>query len=113
MNFRRKLNQKAVYWPPEELNDLGKEVLGRPAQVDCKWEDWTEEKVTKTGEEWTSTARVYLTAAVEEGGWLWLGPITAIPDRYDPRTQSAAARIRMVETVPNRKATQTLRCAYL
>lgn len=113
MNLRRKLKQFAVYWPPATLNDLGQEVLGPPVEVKCRWEAETVEKVTKTGQEWMSTAHVYLTHQVEEGGWLWEGKLNRVPDRFDPRTGKNAARIEMLESVPNRRATQILRCAYL
>lgn len=113
MNFARKLPQYAVYWAPPSSDDTGQTVYADPVEIRCRWEDATEQQISKTGETWMAMAVVYHTHRTEEGGFLWLGKVSELTDASDPTLNENAARILKVEGVPSRRATQTLRASYL
>ncbi len=113
MNFRRKLKQWAVYWPPLDLTKQGQETFGVPVEIRVRWEDNMMEAVDAAGQKWMSKAQVYHTYATKENGYIWLGKFQDLVDRDVPTANPDAARLVQFDSIPSRTADQSLRCAYL
>ena len=109
----RMLKQTAVYWPFESVNQFGKKVVGDPVEIDVRWEDASEEFLDSGGERQMSNAVVYVDRDIVLGGILMLGVITDITDDVDIKENEGAWEIRKFEKLPNLKATEFLRKAYL
>lgn len=115
MNFKRKLNQKAVYWPRGTRGKDGKEAFGDAVEIDCRWEDTQVEvkDATRANGIWSSKSVVDTDYPVEKGGYLWQGKLEDVLDPADPRKNTDASRIEYRDAVPSREADQTLYTAYL
>lgn len=115
MNFERKLNQKAVYWPKGARRNDGKDGFGTAVEIDCRWEDTQMEvkDATRANGVWSSKAVVDTTHAVEKGGYLWKGLLAGVVNALDPRANPDASRIEYRDSIPSVDATQTLYTAYL
>lgn len=122
----RMRRQNAVYWPPAGPNDFGKQSFGTLVELTLgggvnsrvRWEDREEEFVDAAGTVVMSSSVVYCPALpgggeVEIGGFLWLGDRTDLTDETEPGNNDGAAEIRMVDKLPNLKASEFLRTAYL
>jgi hypothetical protein len=118
--------QNAIYWPPSTPDDYGKQSFGSLVELTLadgvnsrvRWEDREEEFVDTTGTAAVSSSVVYCPVLpgggeVEIGGFIWLGDRADLTDESVPRNNAGAAEIRMVEKLPNLKASEFLRTAYL
>ena len=112
--LRTSLRQKCVYWPPsaDRWDDFGQPQTSSPTVINCRWEDIKEEIITASGTRILSRATVMLETDVEESGILMLGVLADITDD-DPKSNSGAWEILKFDKLPNLRATQMLRRAYL
>lgn len=114
MNLKRKLTGFVVYFPPAVVGRDGRKAYGTAVELKARWEN-QESSVRNptTGETWQSKAMVYLDTVVEELGVLWHGRLADKANGSDPFKNDGASQIRMVESIPSRKQSQTLYVAYL
>lgn len=118
--------QAAIYWPPATVDDYGAPTQGALVELvldgadnyRVRWEDKNEEFLDAAGTTRRSAALVYVPALpdggeVEVGGFLWLGVRADLLDETDPTANEGAWEVRRVDHLPNLKATETLRTAYL
>lgn len=121
MNISRKLRQTATYWAPTGGYDAyGNVVFAAPVAVACRWEDRLELIMDSHGKQVVSSARVFLSVAVEVGGWISLGNHTSSTTTTDTDSVApvitpvaSAKEIKQIGSVPNLSATQTLYTVYL
>lgn len=118
--------QNAVYWPPTAFNAYGQAGVGDPVMLTLqdgnnyrvRWEERREDFTDKEGGIHISNAIVYVSTLptggeVELGGWLWLGDEADLVDYDVPENNPGAFEVRRVDTLPNFKASQFLKTAYL
>lgn len=110
----RMLRQVAVYWPPTHPDDQGEPISGEPIEIRCRWEDAAKAYLDKNGVETTSNSIVYVDRDLEIGGILWQGKLADIdPDTTHPYKNKGAAEIKQFGKLPNLRATEHLRTAWL
>ena len=116
----RMLKQTCVYWPLASAesgglayDDYGQPVVTDPIEITCRWEDVNEEFLDATGTKQMSRAVVYVDRDVSLGGILMLGELTDITDEDNPKENDGAWEIRKFDKLPNFRATEYLRTAYL
>lgn len=114
------LNQTAVYWPMagdasagEDFDDYGQPVVGVAVEIDCRWEDVSEEFIDVTGTRQLSRAKVYVDRDVNVGGILMLGTLSDIVNADEPKTNEGAWEIRRFDKIPSFKGTKFVRTVYL
>jgi hypothetical protein len=91
MSFAALLTQVATYWPPETPD--GHDVPAHdPTQILCRWQDKVERQYDGAGREYVSRAILYVTAELQQDGWVVQGASTIA----DP-TDTEAYRIKTVE----------------
>lgn len=118
--IKRMRKQKAVYWPPEssesagdDFDDYGQPQVSDPVEIDCRWEEVSEEFIDATGTRQMSRAKVYVDRDVKVGGILMLGILSDITDPVNPKKNENAWEIRRFEKFPDLKAKEYLRTAFL
>jgi len=116
----RMLKQICVYWPPAEIDsggdgfdNYGQPVVTTPSEVNCRWEDKAEEFIGVDGTKQISKAVVYVGEDVVIGGILMLGGLIDIIDDVNIKENDGAWEIKGFSKVPNLKATEFLRTAFL
>lgn len=122
----RMRKQNAIYWPPATADDYGRPAHGTlvelilvPGGVNrrVRWEGKNEEFVDASGTTALSNAVVYVPAIpggeIKTGGFLWLGDRASLTDEAVPGNNTGAHEVRRFDTMPNFKATETLRTVYL
>ena len=105
--------QNAVYWPYASTNEFGIKVVGSPIPIKCRWESRNEEFLDPKGEVQMSNAVVYVDRDTPVGGILMLGTVADITDAVNIKENSGAWEIRRFDNLPNLKAKQFLKTAYL
>ena len=111
--IKRMRKQTAVYWPLLSVNQFGKKVVGSPVEIKVRWEDISEEFLDSAGERQMSKAVVYVDRDVTLGGILMLGTISDITDDINIKENIGAWEIRRFDNLPNIKASEFLKTAYL
>lgn len=113
-------NQKAVYWPPgseetggSDYDDYGNLQYAQAVEIDCRWDDRTEEILLADGTRDLSRAQVIVDRDVSVRGVLWLGELADITDLDDPKENEGAYEIRRVDKNPDVDGTDTLVRAFL
>lgn len=106
------LNQTATYWSAPVLDGFGTRTFAAPVLIKCRWEDRTNLRIYKNGEEINSRAVVYVGQEVQLGGYLVLGDHATTPVT-DPQTLSAAYMIQDYKAVPSVDGKMFLRKAIL
>ena len=116
----RMLKQKCIYWPPGsetsggfDFDDYGQPQYDVPVQLKCRWEDMAEEFIGPTGTTELSRSVVYVESDVTPGGVLFLSELADVDDLIVPKNNAGAWEIRAFSKLPNFKATEFLRTAYL
>jgi hypothetical protein len=115
------LKQKAVYWPPQssessgdDFDDFGQPLVSLdPIEIDCRWEDVSQEFIAANGTNQVSRALVYVGQDVTVGGILMLGELVDIIDPVNIKTNPNTWEIKRFDKLPNLKNTKYLRTAYL
>lgn len=109
----RMLKQTAVYWAPSGVDEFGKPTWEEPEEISCRWEDVAEEYIDSAGDKQLSSAKVFVGEDVEVMGVLMLGELLDLESGSDPKDNSGAWEIRAYKCIPNLKANEFLRIAYL
>jgi hypothetical protein len=107
------LKQTAVYWAPDVPNAYGDPSYDVPCEISVRWESRSEEFLDTEREIRMSNAVVYVASDVEVGGVLMLGVLSMDVDQSDPKNNEGAFEVQRFDKLPNLKATETLRTAYL
>lgn len=109
----RMLKQTAVYWSPATLDDFGQPTWNAGVEISVRWEDVTEEFMDADGNLTKSRAKVFVSQDVVTKGVLMLGALESTVDDIDPKANSGAWEIRGFHKLPNIRATEFLRTAFL
>lgn len=116
------LKQKAVYWAPIEdgnfeyqaaFDDFGNKRQSEPIELDVRWEDIQEEVVNAAGSTVMVSNKVMVSADVKLGGYLMFGTLDDVDDRDNPLGNALTYEIMKFEKIPNIRASEFLRVAYL
>ncbi len=105
--------QTAVYWPFVSINQFGEKAVGDPVQISVRWEDKNEEFLDMGGQIQMSNAVVYVDRDMVNGSILMLGVIADITDPVNIKENDGAWEIRKFDKLPDLKAREFLRTAYL
>lgn len=116
----RMLKQTCVYWPPASedtagtANDeFGQRQFGTAVELTCRWVDIAEQFIGVDGTKLVSKSKVYVDRGVSIGGVLCLGTIATMSSLTDPKLNEGAGEILNFSSLPNIRATEFLRKAYL
>ena len=101
--------QAATYWSKTGTDGFGKATFGSAAALTVRWTDKQAMMRDASGNETVSNAQVLVGQDVTIGGYLLLGTSTGA----DPTVIDGAREIRAFDKIPNRRATDFLRKAYL
>jgi len=115
----RMRKQTAVYWPLkgdesgyQDFDAYGRPQWGTPYEIECRWEDVSQEVLAADATRVMTKAVVYVDRDVRAGGVLYLGRLTAV-DQSDPKGNDGAWEIIRFDKLPNLRNTEYLRTAYL
>ncbi len=111
--IKRMRKQTAVYWPFVSINEFGVKVVGDPVVIKCRWEAKNVEFLDPKGEIQMSNAVVYVDRDTAIGGILMLGTASDITDTVNIKENDGAWEIRRFDDLPNLKASEFLKTAYL
>ena len=110
---RKVLKQKAVYWGVSRFDDSGRPVYEEPVEIDCRWEDISEQYVDSTGHDHMSNSIVMVDRDVTEQGVLWLGKMEDLESQVNPMENEGAYEIKKKGKLPDRKAKKFFREVFL
>ena len=106
--------QKCVYWGSPVSDGFGGHTFATAVEIDCRWEDKQELFVDAEGNEVLSQAVVYVDRDTDLNGYLWLGVESDLDSNHtDPQVIDGAKPIRKRDKLPNLRATEYLRTAWL
>lgn len=118
--IKRMRKQTAVYWALASADsggrshdDFGQPVVTGPVEIKCRWEAKTEEFIAANGTKQSSRAQVYVDRDVDVGGVLMLGELTDVVPGEDAKENEDAWEIKRFDKIPNLRATEFLKIAYL
>ena len=122
----RMRRQNAVYWPPDNVDGYGRTTHGAPVALTLRgadnyrvrWEGKAEQFVAADGTTQVTNAVVYVPqlpdgSEVAVGGYLYLGEVAALVDQAVAENNAGAMPVKRFDTLPNLKASELLRVAYL
>lgn len=116
----RMLKQTCVYWPmgssdsgSDDFDDQGFPILADPIELKCRWEDVNEEFITANETKMTSKSKVYVESDADVGGVLMLGLLSDVTDLVNVKENDGADEIKRFDKIPNLKATEFVRLAWL
>lgn len=112
----RNHKQTIVYWASPSPDKYGGFTYTVPVDIIGRWEDRQEVFFDKEGKELKSKSIVYLGQDVDLGGFLYLGALSDIASSIDethPRNVDGAEEIRGFSKIPNIKATDFERRAFI
>lgn len=109
----RMRKQAAVYWAPSGLDRFGQPSFAAPVELTVRWEDRVGEFRDPQGELVSYTTIVYVGQDVLLGGRFLLGDMTSAISASEPSDNVGAQEIKAFSKVPNIRATEFLRQAYL
>ncbi len=117
MNLKKFFNQKAVYWGNPDPDGYGNYTYDEPVQVDVRWTVKQEKFLSSQGagnavEELLSQVVVLSETDFVLNGELALMSIADLSSSETPETNGALT-VKGFEKIPNIKATQFLRKAFL
>lgn len=105
--YTESMPQAATYWPPTGNDGYGGTGLGDPEARACRWQDHSELFRDAQGREVLSHAVVYVDAAVELGGFLYLG------ETEEATPPAGALEVRQVAASPSLDGSEVLNKAWL
>ena len=118
--IKRMRKQTAVYWELASndsggvaFDDYGDPIMGTPVEISCRWEDVIEEIIDNKGAARVSSSTVYVDRDMVAGEILMLGELSDISDPVNIKENDGAFEIMKFGKLPNLKATEFLRTAYL
>lgn len=113
--IRKMRKQTAVWWARStDADRFGQYTFGEPEEIECRWDDTTEEFLGPQNETLASRAVVYVPEdlTIKEGDRLMLGEIDSnTPD--DPLEVHTAHAVKRVDRNPNFRNTETLVTCFL
>ena len=111
--------QTAVYWPlkgdesgQQDYDAYGRPQWGTPYEVSCRWQDVSQQIIDARGMNTRTRAKVFVDRDVRFGGVLYLGRLGEV-DQDDPKSNDGAWEIIRFDKMPDFKAKEYLRTAYL
>jgi len=107
------LKQKCVYWEPESISDFGQPTYSNPVEMNCRWMKGSAEVIKPDGTLTTSSATAMVSEDLKIGGILMLGTLEDVLYLQSPTKNEEAFEIIQFFKVPNFKATEYMRVAYL
>lgn len=107
------MKQKAVYWAPSGPSGTGQQGWTAPVEISCRWTDTTQEYIDKNGNTKMSKAIVLVDRDLSLDGALRLGTLADVTDPVNPFKNTNTYRISGWAKIPNLKATEFVRKAYL
>ena len=112
--------QKAVYWPPgseetsgQDYDSYGSPLYAQAVEINCRWDDRTEEMVMADGTRDFSRSQVIVDQDVSVRGVLFLGTLANVGDLDNPKNNEGAYEIRRVDKNPDIDAEDFLVRAFL
>ncbi len=108
--------QTIVYWASPTPGKFGTFAYTAPVEITGRWEDRQVLFLDKEGKEITSKSIVYLGQDVDLGGFLYLGTLASIASAIDethPKNVDGAEEIRGFTKIPNLRATDFERRAFI
>jgi len=106
------LQQTAVYWAPGPLDKFGKGSFLAPVEIDCRWENTSQEVINSEGTRVMTKALVMVGGDVEVGGMLALADMDSLSDTLNPRN-AGAWEIVSFSKIPNMRVAEYVRTAFL
>lgn len=103
--------QTAVLWVQSGTDKRGQPTYDAPVQITCRWDDCHELVKDDEGETLMSSATVYTSVDTKKKDQLLLGTLESGMGN-DPRAEGAR-EVWKFEKIPNFRATEFLRIAYL
>ncbi len=121
------LNQTAVYWHFEGLNNEGRPLLLDPIEINCRYEEVTENFINRiTNQPEMSRSKVLCDRNLKERGVLWIPPDAGVDlspggalaqlTTEDPTRafeNDGAYEIQRFDKIPNFDGDEFVRIAYL
>lgn len=104
------MRQDATYWPPGSNDGFGNVAHGSPVVLKCRWQNTIELVIDPQGEEFASHTVIYPDRALQVGGYMALGDLSAT---LDPVAVEGAFEIRQVGVSPALKNDKELHKAWL
>lgn len=94
--------QTAVYWGNPQPDGYGGNTFQTGIEIPVRWEDKTEKKINKYGEETVCKAVVMTPEDKEDGGYLYLGTLASLSaaQKADPKLVETAYPIQTIERTP-------------
>jgi len=111
----RVLRQDAVYWAPSTVRGYDGNTSGfsAPVAVRVRWSVQERFHVLETGVQVISQSSVMINQDVLKEGYLYLGELADVIAVTDPTDHNEAWEIMKFDKIPNFRATEYLRTAYL
>lgn len=114
----RMRRERAVYWAQIAPNDYGEMAYGEPVEISCRWDEEQREFIRADNTKQLSRAVVYVDRDMKPGDFLRFGTLEDIEDSSGsvdsvPRNYAQAWEVLGWERMPNLRATEFLRIAYL
>ena len=110
----RMRKQTACWWEQTAaIDDYGNTGFNAPIEISCRWVDKREEFIDPDGDKQLSKSIVYVDRDMKIGDYLILDSLSNIATPADPESNVGAFQIRGWENLPNFKATEFLKTAFL
>ena len=111
----RMRRQTAVWWARTGVDSYGAPEWAEPVEIACRWEEKAELIRTAAGDEVVSRAVVYVDRDMNEGDMLAVGTLLALDSGQvsDPREVDGVGEVKSFGAVPNLRATEELKTAWL
>lgn len=113
MQVLKRRYQDALYWPPAGIDADGVRQYGEVQQLKVRWEDVNEAVTTAGGMTIVSRSKVFTGIDVVQDGVLWLGKEADAVSLVAPFDNPGAFAIMKFSKIPNPRATDYLRIAWL
>lgn len=129
MNISKYLVQKALYWGNPSNDAYGNITFDTPVEINCRWHDANEEIINEDGTKDISHSKVLVGQDLDIGGFLMLGVLEDIAESAsmsDSESESVvnysypspvdlqgAFRIKVVQKIPDKRARNYVRWAFL
>jgi len=99
--------QTAVYWTRPTNSGHGDQTFSIGTEIACRWDGETKVITNKQGKEVTSMAKVMVTAAYDDAGYLYLGTLASLTalQQNNPLLVEDAYMIQKIQTTPLFKST--------
>ena len=116
----RMRKQTCVYWglASNDSGGLSTDDFGQPqfttgVELTVRWDDISVEFIAADGTKQLSRSQVYVGQDLDVGGMLMLGSLTDVTDEVTISENDGAFEIKRFDKIPNLRATEFLRVAYL